>query len=138
MSFKPSSNIWDSIKLPHGKSVVGYNVVYKIKIRVDGSVERYKARLMAWRFTQEYATRHLIGTLPDKWQDMAEMVYDLLWASVVPFILQEIDYKVFCVELMALWEEARDDALEFSKAERVLLEMRICEDAPSPISDIEK
>jgi hypothetical protein len=37
-----------------GKSTVGCKWVYKIKTRVDGSVERYKARLVARGFTQEY------------------------------------------------------------------------------------
>ena len=34
--------------------MVGGRWVYKIKTKVDGSVERYKARLVAKGFTQEY------------------------------------------------------------------------------------
>jgi hypothetical protein len=40
--------------LPPSKSVVGCKWVYKIKTQVDGSVERYKARLVARGFIQEY------------------------------------------------------------------------------------
>jgi hypothetical protein len=37
-----STNSLDLVDLPLDKSVVGYKWVYKIKIRVDGSVEQYK------------------------------------------------------------------------------------------------
>ena len=40
--------------LPSGKSVVGCKWIYKIKTRSDESIERYKARLIAKGFTQEY------------------------------------------------------------------------------------
>ena len=40
--------------LPPRKSVVGCKWIYKIKTRFDGSIERYKARLVAKSFTQEY------------------------------------------------------------------------------------
>ena len=44
------------VDLPPGQSVVGCRWVYKIKIKTkaDGSVEQYKARLIAKGFTQEY------------------------------------------------------------------------------------
>ena len=45
---------WDLVTLLLGKSVVGCKWIYKIKTRFDGSIERYKACLVAKGFTQEY------------------------------------------------------------------------------------
>ena len=42
------------VDLPLGQSVVGCRWVYKIKTKVNESVERYKTRLVAKDFTQEY------------------------------------------------------------------------------------
>ena len=35
-----------------GKSVVGSRWIYKVKKDVDGSIEKYKARFVAWGFSQ--------------------------------------------------------------------------------------
>uniref|UniRef100_A0A2N9HJ51 Reverse transcriptase Ty1/copia-type domain-containing protein n=1 Tax=Fagus sylvatica TaxID=28930 RepID=A0A2N9HJ51_FAGSY len=48
------THTWDMTTLPPGKSAVGCKWVYKIKTRADGSVKRYKARLVARGFIQEY------------------------------------------------------------------------------------
>ena len=48
------NHTWDLVTLPPGKSVVGCKWIYKIKTRSDGSIEGYKARLIAKGFTQEY------------------------------------------------------------------------------------
>ena len=45
---------WDLTLLPEGKRSVGSKWVFTIKYNVDGSVERYKARLVARGFTQTY------------------------------------------------------------------------------------
>ena len=57
---KPSSwsllktGTWDLVDLPAGKSAIGCKWVYKIKTRSDGTVDHYKAHLVAKGFTQEY------------------------------------------------------------------------------------
>ena len=48
------THTWDMTTLPPSKSAVGCKWVYKIKTWTDGSVECYKARLVARGFTQEY------------------------------------------------------------------------------------
>ena len=45
---------WDLVDRLPGKSAVGCKWIYKIKTRSDGTVDRYKARLVARGFTQEY------------------------------------------------------------------------------------
>ena len=48
------THTWDLVDLPPGKSTIGCCWVYKIKARFDGTVERYKVRLAAKGFTQEF------------------------------------------------------------------------------------
>ena len=45
---------WDLVDFLVGKSAIGCKWVYKIKTRSDGTVDRYKACLVAKGFTQEY------------------------------------------------------------------------------------
>ena len=44
----------DLVDLPSGKSAIGCKWVYKIKTRSDGTVDRYKASLIAMGFTLDY------------------------------------------------------------------------------------
>lgn len=50
------NEIWDLVELPKNRKVVGSKWVYKLKSGVDGSIERYKARLVAQGFSQKYGT----------------------------------------------------------------------------------
>ena len=41
------------VPLPKGKNSIGCRWVYKIKHKADGSIERYKARLVSKGYTQQ-------------------------------------------------------------------------------------
>jgi hypothetical protein len=48
-----ANNTWHLTKLPLGKVAIGCRWVYRIKRKADGTVERYKARLVAQGYTQQ-------------------------------------------------------------------------------------
>ena len=48
-----SHNTWELVPLPQGRKLVGSKWVFKIKENVDGSIERYKARIVAQGFSQK-------------------------------------------------------------------------------------
>ena len=50
------NHVCDLVNLPVGKKTVGSKWVYKVKTGADGSVQRYKARLVAQGFTHQYGT----------------------------------------------------------------------------------
>ena len=47
------NNNWDIVSLPPGKKPIGCKWIYKVKHKVDGSVERLKARLVVKGFAQK-------------------------------------------------------------------------------------
>ncbi|KAJ7954112.1 Retrovirus-related Pol polyprotein from transposon TNT 1-94 [Quillaja saponaria] len=48
------NDTWELASLPYGKRAVGCKWVFTIKRKADGTIERYKARLVARGFTQTY------------------------------------------------------------------------------------
>ena len=48
------NDTWALVPLPEGKKTVGCRWVFSIKHKTDGSVERYKVRLIAKGYTQTY------------------------------------------------------------------------------------
>ena len=48
------NHTWDIVLLPEGKKPVGCRWVYTLKCKADGSLERYKARLVAQGYTQTH------------------------------------------------------------------------------------
>ena len=47
-----SNQTWSLTPLPSHKRAIGCKWVYKVKYKADGTVERYKAHLVAKGFTQ--------------------------------------------------------------------------------------
>jgi hypothetical protein len=48
------SDTWDLVDLPKEKECIGVKWVYKTKYKENGEVDKYKARLLAKGFAQEY------------------------------------------------------------------------------------
>src|SRR5260370_39786848 len=46
-------NTWELVSLPKGRKRVGSKWVFKIKENADGSIERYKARIVSQGFSQK-------------------------------------------------------------------------------------
>ena len=46
------NKVWELVELPKDRKIIGSKWVYKLKSGPDGSIERYKARLVAQGFSE--------------------------------------------------------------------------------------
>jgi hypothetical protein len=54
LSSMHKNNTWTIVTLPPGRTPIGYRWIYKIKLNLNGTVQRYKARLVAKDYHQSY------------------------------------------------------------------------------------
>ncbi|KAJ7970237.1 Retrovirus-related Pol polyprotein from transposon TNT 1-94 [Quillaja saponaria] len=78
------NDTWELVKLPLGKSVIGFRLVFIVKVHHDGSVNRLKARLVAKGYIQVYGDdskgiQSLKSLLQSKFQtkDLGQLKYFL-------------------------------------------------------------
>jgi len=45
---------WHLVPAPRGKNIIGSKWVYKVKRKADGTIDRYKAHLVAKGYKQRY------------------------------------------------------------------------------------
>ncbi|KAH9658792.1 hypothetical protein KPL70_023626 [Citrus sinensis] len=85
------NQIWEVTDLPKGKKTVGCKWVFTIKYNSNGTLERYKARLVAKRFTQTYGIDYLETFTPvaklNTVRVLLSMALNLDWP------LQQLDVK---------------------------------------------
>ena len=82
---------WDLVELPHEKKKIGTKWAYKIKYNSDGSVERYKGRLVAKGFTQRYGIEYEENFAPIARQETIRMLISL--ATQKKWTIHHMDVK---------------------------------------------
>jgi len=64
-----ANQTWDYVDLPPEKRAISNKWVYKVKLKLDGTLERLKARLVIRGFTQKYGIEYReVFHLLSKWQ----------------------------------------------------------------------
>ncbi|MCO5584053.1 hypothetical protein L7F22_037975 [Adiantum nelumboides] len=82
---------WELVALPKGKKPIGCRWVYKVKHNSDGSVSRYKARLIAKGYAQTYGIDYEETFAPIA--KMATVRVVIAMAVAKGWILHQMDVK---------------------------------------------
>ena len=53
LSSMDKNSVWELEDLPPGRKVIGNKWVLKVQRKADGSIDKYKARFVVKRFTQQ-------------------------------------------------------------------------------------
>lgn len=58
---------WELVDLPKDKKVIGVKWIFRTKYHADGSIQKYKARLIAKGYSQQF-----MKTLFHRWLDLKQ------------------------------------------------------------------
>ena len=88
---KKKNETWDLVNLSPGKKPVGCWWVYTVKYKADGTIERFKTRLVAKRYTQTYGIDYTEIFAPIAKINIVQVLLSL--AANLDWPLQQLDVK---------------------------------------------
>jgi len=80
---------WETVLCPLGKNIVGCKWVYRLKQKADGSIDKHKACLVAWGFSQIYGVDYL-----DTYSPVAKLAS--FWTILT--LAAHFDWEVECFD----------------------------------------
>eukprot|EP00253_Pinus_taeda_P021356 PITA_21356 len=108
------NNTWDLVKLPHGKQAIGCRWLFKLKFKVDGSIDKHKARLVEKGYSSKegYTNSDWAGNLDDR-RSITGYAFNIVsgvisWCSkrqhTVALYSVEAEYQAMCAATCeAVW-----------------------------------
>ena len=84
---------WDYVQLPPRANIIGTKFVYKIKHKADGSIDRYKARLVAQGFKQVKGVDFKDNDRYAPVTRMTAACIILSWAATMDYEIHQVDIK---------------------------------------------
>jgi hypothetical protein len=85
------NDTWDLVNLPKGKEVIGTKWVYKTKYKLDGTIDKYKAHLVAKGYAQREGIDYTETFAPVAKMDTIRMVLEL--AAQYKWTIFQMDVK---------------------------------------------
>lgn len=85
------NNTWKIVELPPNKRVIGCKWVYKTKFNPDGSLDKYKARLVTKGYTQVEGMDYTETFAPVSWMTTLRTL--LAWAIYQKWHLHQMDVQ---------------------------------------------
>eukprot|EP01018_Ginkgo_biloba_P030799 Gb_41776 [translate_table: standard] len=85
------NDTWDLVSLPIGKKAIGTKWIYKTKYREDGSIDKYKVRLVAKGYAQQEGIHYEETFAPVARMDIIRTVLSL--TSHHRWMIYQMDVK---------------------------------------------
>lgn len=85
------NNVWDVVSLPPGKHTIGSRWVFRVKRHPNGTIERYKTRLCAKGFAQEYGIDYTETFSPTTRFDSIRLILSI--AAQYDYEIKQFDVK---------------------------------------------